>query len=144
MGMEWKKMYLIRPEQTLVNESIILNNDVTSLLQAGDNCLGVSLGNGFYNPLPMKKWGRRNMREDLTVGKPVFIAKLHIRYKNGDSEEIVSDNSWKYALGPITKNSIYIGVAYNANNELDGWDKPGYDDKTWQAANHWQASWGKT
>lgn len=108
--------------------------DVTSLLQAGDNCLGVSLGNGFYNPLPMKKWGRRNMREDLTVGKPVFIAKLHIRYKNGDSEEIVSDNSWKYALGPITKNSIYIGVAYNANNELDGWDKPGYDDKTWQAA----------
>lgn len=108
--------------------------DVTSLLQAGDNCLGVSLGNGFYNPLPMKKWGRRNMREDLTVGKPVFIAKLHIRYKNGASEEIVSDNSWKYALGPITKNSIYIGVAYNANNELDGWDKPGYDDKTWQAA----------
>lgn len=108
--------------------------DVTSLLQAGDNCLGVSLGNGFYNPLPMKKWGRRNMRKDLTVGKPVFIAKLHIRYKNGDSEEVVSDNSWKYALGPITKNSIYIGVAYNANNELDGWDKPGYDDKAWQAA----------
>lgn len=108
--------------------------DVTSLLQEGDNCLGVSLGNGFYNPLPMRKWGRRNMRKDLTVGKPVFMAKLHIDYKNGDSAEIVSDSSWKYALGPITKNSIYIGVAYNANNELDGWDQAGYDDKTWQAA----------
>ena len=108
--------------------------DVTSLLQDGDNCLGVSLGNGFYNPLPMRKWGSRNMRKDLTVGKPVFIAKLHISYKNGDAEDIVSDSSWKYASGPITKNSVYIGVAYNANNELDGWDKPGYDDKTWQAA----------
>lgn len=108
--------------------------DVTSLIQEGDNCLGVSLGNGFYNPLPMRKWGRRNLREDLSVGKPVFIAKLHIRYKNGDSEEIVSDNSWKHAPGPIIKNSVYIGVAYNANNELDGWDKPGYDDQEWQTA----------
>jgi alpha-L-rhamnosidase len=108
--------------------------DVTSLIQDGDNCLGVSLGNGFYNPLPMRKWGRRNLREDLTVGKPVFIANLHISYKNGDSEEIVSDNSWKYALGPIIKNSVYIGVAYNANNELDGWDKPRFDDTEWQAA----------
>lgn len=108
--------------------------DVTSLIQEGDNCLGVSLGNGFYNPLPMRKWGSRNLREDLTVGKPVFIAKLHISYRNGDSEDIVTDNSWKYALGPITKNSVYIGVAYNANNELEGWDQPGYDDRTWQAA----------
>lgn len=108
--------------------------DVTTLLQAGDNCLGVSLGNGFYNPLPMRKWGRRNMRKDLSVGKPVFIAKLRISYQNGDTEEIVSDKSWKYALGPIIKNSIYIGVAYNANHELAGWDQPGYDDKAWQAA----------
>ena len=108
--------------------------DVTSLIQDGDNCLGVSLGNGFYNPLPMRKWGRRNLREDIAVGKPVFIAKLHISYKNGSSEEIVTDNSWKFALGPITKNSVYIGVVYNANNEIDGWDKPGFDDKEWEAA----------
>jgi alpha-L-rhamnosidase len=108
--------------------------DVTSLIQDGDNCLGVSLGNGFYNPLPMRKWGRRNLREDIAVGKPVFIAKLHISYKNGSSEEIVTDNSWKFALGPIIKNSVYIGVVYNANNEIDGWDKPGFDDKEWEAA----------
>lgn len=28
--------------------------DVTSLVQKGDNCIGVSLGNGFYNPLPLR------------------------------------------------------------------------------------------
>ncbi|MFT5999526.1 MAG: alpha-L-rhamnosidase [Neolewinella sp.] len=117
--------------------------DVTALLQDGDNCLGVSLGNGFYNPLPMRKWGSRNMRRDLPVGKPVFIAKLHISYKDGDIEDIVSDSSWKYALGPITKNSVYIGVAYNANNELDGWDKPGYDDRAWQAATIGNSPGGK-
>lgn len=117
--------------------------DVTSLIQDGDNCLGVSLGNGFYNPLPMRKWGRRNLREDIAVGKPVFIAKLHISYKNGSSEEIVTDNSWKFALGPIIKNSVYIGVVYNANNEIDGWDKPGFDDKEWEAATIGNSPGGK-
>ena len=29
---------------------------------------------------------------------------------------------------------MYIGVVYNANNEIDGWDKPGFDDKEWEAA----------
>ena len=46
-----------------------------------------------FNPLPLRKWGSRNLREDLKVGKPVFIAKLHIRYKNGSSKVIVSDNT---------------------------------------------------
>jgi len=56
--------------------------DVTSLIKDGDNCLGVSLGNGFYNPLPLRKWGRRNLRNDLTVGKPAFLAKLLIAFNN--------------------------------------------------------------
>ncbi len=34
--------------------------DVTPLINEGDNCLGVSLGNGFYNPLPLGIGGHRN------------------------------------------------------------------------------------
>ena len=60
--------------------------DVTSMLEDGDNCLGVSLGNGFYNPLPLRKWGRRNLRNDLTVGKPAFLAIMIIYYDNGETE----------------------------------------------------------
>lgn len=109
--------------------------DVTSLIKDGNNCLGVSLGNGFYNPLPLRKWGRRNLREDLSiVGKPVFIAKLLINYKDGTSEEIVSDNTWKYAFGPIIKNSVYLGVSYDARKEIKGWDSPRHDDKLWKPA----------
>jgi len=109
--------------------------DVTSLINDGDNCLGVQLGNGFYNPLPLRKWGRRNLRNDLAaVGKPVFIAKLLINYKNGKSEEIVSDATWTYAYGPTVKNSVYLGVVYDARKELKGWDSPGYDHKLWEPA----------
>ncbi len=85
-----------------------------------------------YNPLPLQKWGRRNLRKDLAlVGKPVFIAKLLIDYKNGKSEEIVSDPTWKFAYGPIIKNSVYLGVAYDARREIQGWNTPGFDEKSW-------------
>lgn len=108
--------------------------DVTSLLYDGDNCLGVSLGNGFYNPLPLRKWGHRNLREDLSVGKPTFIAKLRITYNNGKTEEIVTDETWKYTYGPIIKNDVYLGVVYDARREIKDWNLPGFDDSFWSFA----------
>jgi len=117
--------------------------DVTSQIREGGNCLGVSLGNGFYNPLPLKKWGRRNLREDLVVGKPVFIAKLLIFYKNGKVKEIVSDTSWKYASGPLLKNSVYLGVNYDARKEIKGWATAGFGDDSWAAASIGQEPGGK-
>jgi|GEM_PF-1000218 len=92
--------------------------DVTSLVNEGKNCLGVVLGNGFYNPLPMLKWGHRNLRNDLaSVGKPVFIARLIINYKNGGSEEIVTDPSWKYCYGPLLKNSVYLFFSHTIKGQ---------------------------
>lgn len=108
--------------------------DITSLMSEGSNCLGVSLGNGFYNPLPLRKWGRRNMRNSIPVGKPVFIAKLRISYDNGKTEEIVTDRSWKYAYGPVLKNCVYLGVTYDAGKMLQGWERKEFDDSSWQMA----------
>ncbi len=109
-------------------------HDVTSLLQEGENCLGVTLGNGFYNPLPLRKWGRRNLRKDLAaVGKPAFLAKLIVNYQDGSSKEIVSDNTWKYAYGPLVKNSVYLGVAYDAQREIADWNTSGFNDQSWNS-----------
>ncbi|HPJ60664.1 MAG TPA: family 78 glycoside hydrolase catalytic domain [Bacteroidales bacterium] len=108
--------------------------DVTQLVADGPNCLGVSVGNGFYNPLPLLKWGRRNLRKDLTVGKPAFIAKLIITYNNGKTEEIISDRSWKYAYGPVVKNCVYLGVVFDGRKIIKGWDRAGFDDSLWPAA----------
>tara|TARA_B100000809_G_scaffold54621_1_gene50315 strand:- start:56608 stop:59052 length:2445 start_codon:yes stop_codon:yes gene_type:complete len=117
--------------------------DVTALINNGENCIGLMLGNGFYNPLPLRKWGRRNLRTDTQVGKPVFIAKLHILYQNGESVEVVSDNSWKYKYGPIIKNSVYLGVAYDARKKIKHWDKPGFDDRLWETAKKGKNPGGK-
>tara|TARA_B100000575_G_scaffold137204_1_gene109387 strand:+ start:5699 stop:8119 length:2421 start_codon:yes stop_codon:yes gene_type:complete len=108
--------------------------DITGLMNQGMNCLGVSLGNGFYNPLPLKMWGRINLRERLSVGKPRFIAKLRITYPDGKTEEIVSDSSWKYSYGPIIKNSVYLGTHYDARKELKGWSQADFNDSDWENA----------
>ena len=108
--------------------------DITELLTEGMNCLGVSLGNGFYNPLPLKMWGKINLRESLSVGKPRFIAKLRITHPNGKTEEIVSDSSWKYSYGPIIKNSVYLGTHYDARKELKGWNQADFNDSDWENA----------
>ena len=106
--------------------------DVSNHLKAGENCLGVTLGNGFYNPLPLRKWGRRNPRLDLNVGKPTFVARLRVTYKDGSVSEIVTDETWKHTFGPIIKNSAYLGVVYDQTKEIQGWDLPGFNDALWK------------
>ncbi len=96
-----------------------------------NHCLGVTLGNGFYNPLPMRMWGGRNLREALPHGKPAFIALLKLEYSNGEIEEIVTDDSWRYAYGPIRRNNVYLGEVYDARKEIEGWEKTGFNDKEW-------------
>ena len=105
--------------------------DITENLIKGKNCIAVSLGNGFYNPLPMKMWGNRNLREALPVGKPQFIARLKLEYANGKTKSIRTDPSWKFSYGPILKNNVYLGEVYDAGKEIPGWNKADFDDKTW-------------
>lgn len=106
--------------------------DLTPDIIQGINCLGITLGNGFYNPLPLRMWGSRNLREYLPTGKPVSIATLRIEYLDGSSEEINTDRTWKHSYGPVLKNSVYLGEVYDAQKEIPCWNKPGFDDNKWK------------
>ena len=81
--------------------------DVTRQLKKGRNCIGVLLGNGFYNPIPMPIF--RNLRQYLTIGQPCLKAQLRIEYANGEIETILSDTNWTYAQSPILRNNVYLG-----------------------------------
>ena len=110
-------------------EALYVPFDVTRYLQQGNNAMGVLLGNGFYF-IPRERYRK------LTgaFGFPKMIARLHIRYKDGTTAEVISDESWKAAASPITFSSIYGGEDYNANLEQPGWDAPDFDDAQWQGA----------
>lgn len=109
-------------------------HDVTGQLAEGRNCLGVTLGNGWFNPLPLRMWGRYNLRDALPVGRPRFIARLEIEHADGSRSSVASDTSWKWAPGPILRNSIYLGETCDATRAIEGWDRPGLDDAGWQPA----------
>ena len=109
-------------------------HDVSQQITTGDNCLGVTLGNGWFNPLPLRLWGHVNLRARIPVGRPRFLAQLHIDYADGTREVLCSDASWKTAPGPILRNNIYLGEKVDARKTIDGWDRPGLDDTAWTPA----------
>ncbi|MHC5073636.1 MAG: family 78 glycoside hydrolase catalytic domain [Planctomycetota bacterium] len=108
--------------------------DVTAQVKTGRNCIGVMVGNGWYNPLPMRMWGYLNLREHLTVGRPRLISQLNIVFKDGSEKSIVSDTTWKCIEGPLVKNNIYLGEVYDARKEKPGWERTGFDDSGWHNA----------
>ncbi|MDA1029330.1 MAG: family 78 glycoside hydrolase catalytic domain [Bacteroidetes bacterium] len=110
------------------------SHDVTQRLNQGENVIGVMLGNGWRNPLPLRMWGRINIREHLDVGQPSFLSELVIEYEDGSTGRIATDGSWRTADGPLLKNSVYLGEVYDARLEQPGWDGPNYDDSSWKSA----------
>ncbi len=108
--------------------------DLSDRIVQGENVLAVTLGNGWYNPLPMRMWGRFNLRDALTVGRPCLKVKLDIRYADGTTDTVQSDTSWKVAGGPLLRNSIYLGEVYDARRETAGWRNARFDDSEWGQA----------
>jgi alpha-L-rhamnosidase len=108
--------------------------DVTGLLQKGENLIGVEVGNGWFNPLPLRMWGNRNLREALPVGRPRLIGQLNIELDDGARVSIATDASWQVRGGPVLRNNVYLGEVYDARREIPGWDKPGSDESGWTNA----------
>lgn len=126
--------HVLDPGWTRIEKRVLYSVfDVTSQLRKGKNCIGVMVGNGWYNPLPLKLFGSFNLREHLVVGRPRVIAQLTIEYKDGSSEVIGTDESWSVGEGPIVRNNVYLGEVYDARREQSGWDCAGFDAGSWRA-----------
>ncbi len=104
--------------------------DVTTQLRDGTNVLGVMLGNGWFNPYP-KWWEPYRMQ---WFGSKRALLQLHLEYADGSSEVVGSDGSWRTAAGPVLSSCVFDGELYDATQEQPGWDRPGFDDASWQAA----------
>jgi alpha-L-rhamnosidase len=103
--------------------------DVTPLLKAGDNALGVELGNGWYRGNLPGGVDRRNVYGDRLA----LLLQIEIAYTDGRLELVGTDGGWKAATGPILMSEIYHGETYDARLEKTGWTTPGFDDRGWSA-----------
>ena len=103
--------------------------DVTDRIRPGTNALGLMLGNGMFNVR-----GGRYSKFRESFGPPRGIVQLRLDYADGSSGTVGSDGSWKAAPGPIVFSCAYGGEDYDARRERSGWDLPGFDDSSWEAA----------
>lgn len=101
--------------------------DVTDQLKKGDNCIGVMLGDGWYNQ--GKVWG-----PGFSYGKPILLAQMEITYKDGSKKIIGTDETWKWAPGPVLSSNLYAGEVYDANKEIAGWADAKTPCADWQSA----------
>ncbi|CAN5732509.1 glycoside hydrolase family 78 protein [soil metagenome] len=115
---------------TYIKQAQYVVYDVTALINKGTNVTGVMLGNGWWNPLPFKLFGRWDLRDYQQTGRPCVKAVLLLQYKDGTTEKINTDESWLSAPGPIIHNNIYLGETYDARLEQD-WNSSATN---WKAA----------
>lgn len=103
--------------------------DVTGILKQGDNAVGVQLGDGWYRGYIA--WGdtKNFYGKDLAL-----LFQLEVRYDDGTTAVINSDDTWKASFGPIRSSQIYHGEAYDARLEKSGWTLANYNDGEWKAA----------
>ena len=97
--------------------------DVTGELRAGQNTVGLWLGNG-YN----QRFSQYGFRYS---GAKKAIMLLRVTFADGSERDIVTaPTGWKWSTDAITAADLYDGETYDARLHRP-WDRPGFDDGQW-------------
>jgi alpha-L-rhamnosidase len=100
--------------------------DITDMLQQGMNGIGAMLSSGWYKGV--LGWeSKSNYYGDRTA----LLMQMHVEYKDGRREVVVSDSSWTATGSPILMSEIYDGETYDARLEKVGWSCADMDGSDW-------------
>ncbi len=102
--------------------------DVTHLLSAGENVVGVVLGDGWWRGEVGPESHRNTYGEKLAL-----LAQLEIELSGAERVIVGSDASWRTAVGPIVSSDLQDGEVYDARRHQNGWDRPSFDDSHWSS-----------
>ncbi|HSZ38351.1 MAG TPA: family 78 glycoside hydrolase catalytic domain [Trebonia sp.] len=96
--------------------------DVTGLLRPGGNVLGLRLGTGIAH---VTRLADRYTKFTGTQCRPRAIAQLESTAADGSVTRVVTDGSWRAALGPALRSHWYGGEDYDARRHDPAWDTSG-------------------
>ena len=126
---------VLEPPNTDYHKRVVYSAyDVTSLLHAGANAISAQLGNGTYDVYNTPDTPKRYQKLATDVGPPKLLAQLEITYRDGRTQTIATDASWRTTLGNTTFSNWYGGEDYDARRLAPGWDRPNADLGGWAAA----------
>ena len=119
---------ILDPAQTNYEQYALYSTfDITSMLRKKENCIGIMLGDGWYNQDVV--WGA-----GFSYGKPLLFCQIEILYLDGSRKTVCSDESWKWVPGPTLRSNIYAGEVYDANQTITGWSEVGLISDRWKNA----------
>ena len=98
------------------------------LVENGENVIGVMLGNGFQNNPGGYIW---DFDKAKFRSAPKMALCLEYNDSKGKNVVIISDGSFKTYPSPIVFDDYRFGEIYDANLEVYGWNKKGFDDSNW-------------
>ncbi len=105
----------------------VVEHDVTEYLVAGENVIGVILGNGWYNCHSAEVW---HFDKAAWRDYPKLLLQMEV-----DGDVVLrSDTTWQVTSGPIVFDGLRNGEKYDARLELGQWSEAGYDESQWIAA----------
>ena len=126
---------VLAPEWTDYNKRVQYQVfDVSDLLDAGTNVIGAQLADGWYaGMLGPVRWSPYFPKRGVYgINRRLFF-QMEVEYPNGEKETFVSDDSWKiFNDGPLRLADNFLGETYDANKEVDGWQKANFDDLNWE------------
>ncbi len=109
---------VLNPAHTQYSQTVLYRVfDVKDLL-CENNTVTVELGHSFFNEeTDVWQWDIAPWRS-----APKMIFQLDVQFADGETERIVSDESWLVTLdGPTVANSIYLGEIYDARRTEFVW-----------------------
>lgn len=102
--------------------------DVKKYLKQGVNAGGAMLAAGWYKGVMGLTKARNNYGD-----KTAFAMELVIRYEDGETEIICTDESWKGCDSPVVFAEIYHGETYDAALEIPGWSEAEEPEADWRS-----------
>ncbi len=120
---------LFAPEYTSYEKYLCYQvYDITGLLKAGKNVLGMYVADGWYF-CPVTTMNKKTADQPYAV-----LYQIEAVYADGSRECFASDGSEKCGEGPVCFSDLFGGEQYDARREIPGWDTPDFDDSAWRCA----------
>lgn len=112
---------LFAPEWTDYQKRIHYRTyDVTGLIGRGPNCLGATLGDGWWSGYV----GWQETRGRYGSLENSLILQLEVELADGSRFTLGTDGTWTCHTGPILCSDFMMGEVYDARRERIGWDLP--------------------